>query len=197
MDRDVLKVFAGTYVAESDIDVKLKLHLINFIKEADEYEIIKLLKTGDLSDVQENEKEDLMTEYNSSFIGIYLNEARVHIKGTGGLSPRQYDKKFGGLGINTMSGTSKGLAAAAAVALVVAGGYAIYKRYFSKAAKACKGKSGSERSVCIKKFKIDAIKAQISALNSGMGKCAKTKNPSKCKAAIQNKVAKLKAKLGG
>jgi len=197
MDRDVLQVFAGTYVAESDIDVKLKLHLINFIKEADEYEIIKLLKTGDLSDVQENEKEDLMTEYNSSFIGIYLNEAKVKMGATGS-SPKDYYKQFQGINIKVpMSNTSKGLAAAAAVALVVAGAYAIYKRYFSKAAKACKGKSGSERSVCIKKFKIDAIKAQISALNSGMGKCAKTKNPSKCKAAIQNKVAKLKAKLGG
>ena len=48
MERDVIQVFASTYVAESDIDIEEKLRLIDYIKEADEFEIMHLISTGDV-----------------------------------------------------------------------------------------------------------------------------------------------------
>ena len=45
-------------------------------------------------------------------------------------------------------------------------------------------------------MKMDAKKAQIAVLVGGVGKCAKSKNPSKCKLKVQNKIKKLQAKLG-
>lgn len=52
----------------------------------------------------------------------------------------------------------------ATTAAVATAGYLIYKRFFSKAAKACKGKSGEERKECIKNFKTAGIKVTISRL---------------------------------
>jgi len=84
-----------------------------------------------------------------------------------------------------------GAAAAAAVAAVA---YMAYKRFASKAARACSGRSGAERDACLAAYKKQGIRAQISTLQAGMGKCASAKNPDSCKANIQNKIAKLKAK---
>ena len=50
MELDVLKIYAGSYVSELDIDLEDKLTLINFIKEADEYDIMAVLTDGELPD---------------------------------------------------------------------------------------------------------------------------------------------------
>ena len=81
--------------------------------------------------------------------------------------------------------------AALATAAVMA-----YKRFLSKAARACAGMGGTEKTACMNKFKQDVIKAQINTLQSGLAKCAKTKDPDKCKAKVIKQIAKLKAKLG-
>ena len=65
----------------------------------------------------------------------------------------------------------------------------------SQAAKACGGKSGAEKTICMKKYKGNALRSQIAATQKGMAQCAKSKNPEKCKASINNRVAKLKQKL--
>jgi len=82
---------------------------------------------------------------------------------------------------------------AAAAALVIYAGYKIYKNYLSKAAKSCKG--APDKSACMKQFKNKAVQAQISQLRSGAGKCAKSKDPAKCKAAIQAKISSLQGKM--
>lgn len=79
--------------------------------------------------------------------------------------------------------------------LLIYGSYKTYKRYFSKAAKACAGKSGKERSMCIKTFQVQALKAQISDLSKAKVACNKSKNPEKCANAINNKIAKLQKKI--
>ena len=83
------------------------------------------------------------------------------------------------------------IAAALATASVMA-----YKRFMSKSARACKGRSGSEKTACMNKFKQAAVQAQIRTLSSGAAKCAKSKDPAKCKTKVANQIAKLKAKLG-
>jgi hypothetical protein len=87
---------------------------------------------------------------------------------------------------------AKFIAGAALAALAIFGAYKTYKRFFSKSAKACKG--SADRKACIKKFKVDAIKAQISDLQAASARCSVTKDPAKCKATIGNKVQKLQMK---
>jgi len=87
---------------------------------------------------------------------------------------------------------------AAAAAVAVGGAalaYKAYKRFFSQAARACKGKSGAEKTGCMKQFKVKGLMASKAALQSSMGKCGKDKNPAKCKASLQKKVQSTDAKI--
>ncbi len=70
---------------------------------------------------------------------------------------------------------TQGGAALAVAAAISFGAYKLYKKY--------------------KANKPKALKAQISALKSGMSSCGKSKEPAKCKAVVQAKVKKLQARL--
>lgn len=94
------------------------------------------------------------------------------------------------------SGMAHGAGAAAIVAAVAAAGIAAYKRFYSKAAKACAGMPTREKTQCMQKHKANAIKAKISALESGKSKCDQAKNPEGCKNKIHFKLKAEKAKLG-
>lgn len=92
------------------------------------------------------------------------------------------------------SGEGKAIAAAALIALISYLSYKVYKSKFSQAAKACKGTKGGEKKACMAKFKRDALMAQAQDMQKAAGACAKTKDPAKCKAGIQNKIQKLRMK---
>lgn len=81
----------------------------------------------------------------------------------------------------------------AAAALLGYGAYKIYKNYFSQAAKKCAG--SPDKSACMKAARSGAVKAQIADLSKGASACSKAKDPAKCKAAVQNKIAKLRSKM--
>lgn len=88
-----------------------------------------------------------------------------------------------------------GFGALAVAALLIFAAYKTYKRFFSKAAKACKKYSSTEKSLCMEKFKLSALKIQERDLNNGFIKaCKKSKDPKKCEMAIKNKLYKLKKK---
>lgn len=83
-------------------------------------------------------------------------------------------------------------------ALAALGGYGAYKlmqRMFSKAAQACKGLSGSQKTTCMNNFKKKALQQQISELNKAAQACNKTKNPDKCKEKIAKKVQAITLKI--
>ena len=84
-----------------------------------------------------------------------------------------------------------GGAVAAAAALTA--GVMAYRKFFSKAAQACK--SAPDKAACLGQYKMKAKQAQISALAAGKAKCAKTKNPQACSGKIDAKIAGLKAKM--
>jgi len=86
-----------------------------------------------------------------------------------------------------------GGAVAAAAALTA--GVMAYRKFFSKAAQACK--SAPDKNQCLAQYKMKAKQAQISTLASGKAKCAKTKNPQACASKIDAKIAGLKAKMRG
>ena len=87
-----------------------------------------------------------------------------------------------------------GLALLGTAGLAVAANY-IYKRFFSAAAKACAGKSGAEKTLCMKNYQRQAIQKTIQKLQSDMKACSKATNPQKCQASIQKQIMKWKAKL--
>ncbi len=94
--------------------------------------------------------------------------------------------------VNKNKKTLGGIALAAAL---LYGGYKTYKRFFSKAARACASKSGAEKTACMEAFKKNAIKAQISDLRRSLTGCKSASNPQKCQSAINAKIQKLQAKL--
>ena len=85
-----------------------------------------------------------------------------------------------------------GLAAAAVVAIAAVVSTKIAKNYFTKAAKACKGKTGTEKTLCMQQYKVDAIKAQMKTLDDYKNYCKVSKNPSKCAKQIDKKKTELK-----
>lgn len=80
------------------------------------------------------------------------------------------------------------------VAALSYGGYWTYKNYLSKAARSCSGKKGSDKEICMKEFKMKAIKAQIADLKKGSAACIKAKDKDECKKQLAIKIAKLQKK---
>lgn len=70
-------------------------------------------------------------------------------------------------------------------------GQMAYKRFFSRAAKACKG--SPDRKLCVLRYKVKAKEAQIRVLKSKAGLCAKDANPSVCKNKLLKKLQSLKS----
>lgn len=83
---------------------------------------------------------------------------------------------------------------AALAALLAYAAAKTYKRFFSKAAGACRGMSGASKTDCMNKFRGRAIMAQAADLQRGMASCVKSKNPAACKSAVGGKIERLKAK---
>jgi hypothetical protein len=85
------------------------------------------------------------------------------------------------------------IGAAVAAAAALTAGVVAYRKIFSKAAKACAG--APDKGTCMAQYKMKAKQAQIAAINAGKAKCAKAKDPAKCKAKIDAKIAGIKAKM--
>jgi hypothetical protein len=100
--------------------------------------------------------------------------------------------------IHSVELTDKGLLIGATVAAVVGRmAYKLYKDKLSSIGKQCAQyqHGSSERHKCESNAKKKAMQAQIQVMKAGMSKCAKTKDPDKCKNAIQTKIAKTQAKM--
>lgn len=70
-----------------------------------------------------------------------------------------------------------------------------YKNIFNKAHKICRGMQPVDYGICVRKYKVKALQAQLSKLKGGMSKCGKDKNPVKCKQKIQAKISNVQLKL--
>jgi len=90
------------------------------------------------------------------------------------------------------SPAAQGVGAGAIAALLLYASAKTYKRFLSKAARACGGQSGSAKSQCMAEFKAKAKAAQAADLSKAVAACGKAKNPEACKAAVQRKVASLR-----
>jgi len=84
---------------------------------------------------------------------------------------------------------------AALAALVITASIKIYKNYFSKAAKACAGKSGDEKTACMTNYQKNSIQKQIAVLKKSLSFSDKCSNPKKYEMKINKKIKELNKKL--
>jgi hypothetical protein len=172
-----LKIFALEYVKLHDnLTKEQKLGVGRFIVEANDDQINFLLLTGEVKDKLTKEDKSLIetSDFSSGFDKGFMHGAEA----------------------GAVGGIVVTLAATAVLAAATAAGIVAYKRFFSKAARACKDKGGIHKTSCMNKFKRQGQAARIKALQAGMVKCAKTKDPAKCKSKLQGKINKEKAKMG-
>ena len=80
-------------------------------------------------------------------------------------------------------------------ALLLFAAYKTYQRFFSRAAKACKGKSGADKTNCMLQFKIKALEAQVADLNAAKRGCNVSRRPVKCNVVLEKKIQKIKQKI--
>jgi len=87
------------------------------------------------------------------------------------------------------------LGAGLIVAVLLYASYKLYKNFLSKAARACKGKSGADKKICMNMFKIKALQTQIRDLQQASKTCSSTSNIAKCKKLLSKKIDKLNKKI--
>jgi hypothetical protein len=218
----MLKTFAANYISmQENLSTADKITLLKFVKEATVDEVKSLLITGQYEVQQESVKQfdnkfGILFEFAPGELeDLGLRGTMGGIKGgirTGVVNMNKLLKyiqdkskeaewagKQQGIEIgrsDVMHQAGVGLAAVAVAALVLTVAHATYKRFLSKAARACKGLSGDNKTSCMNRYKREATKKQVSDLTLGIQGCSKTKNPLKCKQKIGNKINKLKAQLG-
>lgn len=166
-----------------------------------------MLARGDLSDSTRDKYEDAIKAMQNKISGGFFKKKTLADKAVeGGGEAVNKAKELAGEAGEKVSGAAKAagefaqqhggtLAAAAAAAAAIAAGVMAYRRFFSKAARACR--KAPDRKACLAQQKIKAKQAQISTINAGKAKCAKSKNPAGCKAKIDNKINAIKAKMRG
>ncbi len=175
-----LRLFASYYVEACDVSAKDKVIFINFIKESNEDQIAYLLMKG----VMESDQTLLKEE---NFLSLMVQVLKS-----------MYDLSGGGMtGVVNVARATAPVSIAASVIIAAAAFAAtkIYKKYLSKAAKACAAKKGEAKKVCMNKFKLDAMKQRITNLGKAKTQCKKSKNPGKCVQGLDKKIIKLKSKL--
>ena len=97
---------------------------------------------------------------------------------------------------NTLTWASKHkgeIGATVLAAAAITAGVMIYRRYFSKAAVACK--NAPNKGECFQLYKNNALKAEIASLKEAMKRCNSSTNPRKCIRQLEIKISKLKAKI--
>lgn len=181
MDKN-LRLLSAHIISESQLSKTAKLQLLNFIKEeASDAQVKALLMDGEVVKLDDQAEEIVNDRFD-----LFIEKKNLT------------ELSFMGdpFGMMHKMGVRDGFIAAAFVGVVAQAGEMAYKRFFSKAARACKDKSGTVKTACMNKFKIDGIKEKIKVYQKGLGMCSKSKTPDKCKAKLQSKIAKAKAKLG-
>jgi len=91
----------------------------------------------------------------------------------------------------TQLGGATALSGAALGALLAWAAVKTYRKIFGKEAQACRGDQE-----CLNAAKGKALRGQVADLQGGMTACSKSKDPERCRAAAQQKIEQLRAKLG-
>lgn len=142
---------------------------------------------------EKNTLAEFVVEANEDQVSHLLVEGEMLEAGFGAGWEKGYSA---GEDVGLKMGATGGVAAAGVAALVITLAFKTYKRFLSKAARACKQFAFDAKTSCMNKYKRDALKAQVGELTKGKAKCSKSNNPTKCAEKINKKIHNVKAKLG-
>jgi hypothetical protein len=163
-----------------------KTIFIKFINESTDKQVAALLCTGKMyTTTQLKEQVDGFGGEQLYKLGSTLNPASFSDL----LDP------LGHIITNQIIGGGMIIGAGALAALAIKGGVKAFKRYLTKAGRACAGLDGVHKEQCLRKYRIEATKSQIAMLEKNKQICGKTKDPHKCAQKIQKHIDQLKANL--
>jgi hypothetical protein len=178
MTKYDLQIFSGSIVTESKLSKPAKLQMLTWLQhEATEAQLKAFILDGSITKLDKQAEQIV----NDRFENHRLNEVSV-------------DQGFGRVIVTLTQGevSVAGVLAATAIAW-----WAIKAAKNISTAKECKdyktGTPGYKK--CHVMVKIKKLEAQISAINAKSGLCAKSKDPAKCKAKLEGKIAKIKANI--
>jgi hypothetical protein len=188
-----LQEFAIIYVAlNEDLSKQDKDVFVKFIIESTDKQIETLLVTGKMY------KKDQLNEADVSGYGYQGIGGQQAYDIGATVNPARFSDIFnpnGHIIANQLIGTGMVLAGTVLAALAIQGSIKAYKTYLSKAGRACAGLQGEHRSDCIVKYKHEARKNQLAALQHNITLCVKSKHPDKCRQKIQKKISSVQATL--
>lgn len=176
----------GHIISQETLTKQEKLQLLTFVKEASDIQLLTLLKTGRMK-----EEKEIFTERSVDWSDIQKTlEKKSKETADKALQSKEGQKLAKDLGF-TPQGPSTGeyVAYGALAAAAIAAGVLAYSRFFSKAAKACKDKSGAEKTSCMKSYKAQAKQAEVGVLMSKLNSC---KGNPKCVNKIKARIQKTK-----
>ena len=206
MDLLEIKIMTfGHIISQEKLTKVEKIQLLDFVKESTEIQLASLLETGRMKTQQEIMKEqpgdaagrqkaaqDALARAKERW-GQKWGEPgegeRTHIAQGPAAGPSIADKATSAL--KSIPG-GPNVAYAALGAAAITAGVLAYKRFFSKAARACKDKSGAEKSSCMKGYKAQAKQAEIGVLTSKLSSC---KGNPKCVNRIKARIIKIKQEV--
>lgn len=180
-----LKEFAIAYVYEHDnLSSKDRRILCDFIVKESNDKVKNLLLTGQMKNT--------LTEADMNLIEITwddIPDLKLQDGPTmhGELRIADLDK------VGRPGGKVLAVTALAALATIIA--MKTYKRFLTQAARSCKGKSGAEKTICMKKFEKQGIQKKIDVFKKAMSKCGNTKDPRKCQLKLKNKIEKSQLRI--
>jgi flagellar biosynthesis/type III secretory pathway protein FliH len=202
-----IKYLALTYInLQDNLTIQEKNNLAKFVVEATEDKVIELLVEGEIL----NEAGGLAVVGSKNLVigstpysGIMsidqlqtaVNSALKRSQEVGRQRGWQTGEEAG-YETGMQTGATGAFAAAAIAALVITVSYKVYKRFLSKAARACKNLAGDAKTSCMNKYKRESLKAQVTELQKGRSICSKSKDPGKCTLKIDKKLHNIKVKLG-
>lgn len=225
MDTKDLKLFAQCYVEAQEPKEKDIESLFTFIEKANDHQLINFMMTGEPRFVSETDSYNSRMAFQESGLPILLTEFAPVIYSSGqgipeGLAKMLFDLSQKATGIKPLAtiGSARrflskadasqvmdmasyllaGAAGASALLLTAIIAFLLKKianRTLSKAARACKGLKGKDKTKCMYKFEVEIVKNQVAALKKLMGACSKNKSPEVCKAKINARMTGLKSKI--
>jgi len=219
MNTEDLKLFALFYIREDEVLTdKEKIHLMDYIGEAEDEEVLFLLATGQLP----NEKIIEIQTHGDAFRIEESWETDLLIKGVekgatyaaSGLSPKHavkigfYGAKAAFQGFKTYKtiknpgshekatgSTTMYLGGTAASAMAATISYKLKKKHLERMGPQCDKEKGQAKKVCYNKIKRDAIRVEILSLSSMKIKCRKTKNSDECIKKIEQRIKELQNRM--
>jgi succinate dehydrogenase/fumarate reductase flavoprotein subunit len=216
MDLLETKILTFGYISgKENLTNQEKIQLLDFVKEASEIQTLNLLATGKMKTEKEILKQgqhisvETVKEQLESQLSVLLEgvtewpstkspSGSAYTTGPGYKAPKGLSlpsAKESPPGSAYAAGGLSGMEIGAAVALgaaAITAGVLAYKRFFSKAAKACKDKSGAEKTSCMKSYKAQGKQAELGVLTAKINSC---KGNPKCVNRIKSRITKAKQEI--